>query len=318
MRRTHHITDLRSKSTLLLFTNLRIYAIIKAKGGDTLLNLNKSLNYKTIAGKKYRSPFFIPCLIFFIVAFVAGFVSSIITIPNTYQGGDKAVLVGLLCIVWSGIPFAMTIYCCKPVCALSDDRLYFFNCEVIKRKVLNGKSESKGYTSGSIPYSDIKDIDFLRMKYDSLNRSHTITPTSIVIHGEDFSVTIFARRSLIKKIDEKCNKHIFDISKDQNEAHTDEKPQGLWGDILTAFESGKFETIWASDISVEYCSLDIGGEMIDITLDKNDRTICFNLDKDTIYVCYPPSDKDNTLRLSTFADWDALITYMKNCTEKNL
>ncbi len=280
-----------------------------------MLKLNKSLNVKTTSGKKYRSPFFIPCLIIFIVTFVAGFVSSIITIPDTYQGGDKAVLVGLLCIVWAGLPFAMTIYSRKPVCSLSDNRLYFFNCEVIKRKNPNSKSESRGYASGSILYSDIKDIDFMRVRYDCFGRSHTITPSSIVIHGEDFSVTIFARRSLINKINEKCNKHIVAISEDQDEMPASEKPQGLWGNILTAFESGQFETIWTSDISVEYCSLDIDGEMIDITLDKNDMTICFNLDKDTIYVCYPPSDKDDTVQLSNFADMNALFLYMKNCAE---
>ncbi len=314
----HNITDLRSKSTSL-FTNLRVYAIIKAKGGDTLLKLNKSLNYKTIAGKKYRSPFFIPCLIIFIIIFFATLIISSNTIPDTYQGGDRATLVGLLCVVCAGLPFALTICTRHVVCVLSDDRLYFFDCGVTRKKARPQKSEHRGYASGSILYSDIKNIDFFRMKYEYYNhRSHYITPSSIVIHGEGFSVTIAARKSLIKKINEKCNKHIFAISEDQNESPVDKKPQGLWGDILTAFENGKFETIWASDISVEYCSLDIDGEMIDITLDKNDRTICFNLDKDTIYVCYPPSDKDNTLRLSTFADWDALITYMKNCTEKIL
>ncbi len=66
------------------------------------------------------------------------------------------------------------------------------------------------------------------MKYYCACNSHIIIPSSIVIHGENFSVTIFARRSLIKKINEKYNKHILDISEEQNEAFADKKPQSLW------------------------------------------------------------------------------------------
>ncbi len=280
-----------------------------------MLKLSKSLNHKTISGKKYRSPFFIPCLSIFIIVFFATLIISSNTIPDTYQGGDRATLVGLLCVVCAGLPFALTICTRHVVCVLSDDRLYFFDCEVIRKKSSSPKSERKGYASGSILYSDIKNIDFFRMKYDYGFNSAYITPSSIVIHGEGFSVRMAARRALINKINEKCNKHIVAISEDQSEFSADEKLQGLWGDILTALESGKFETIWTSDISVEYCTLDIDGEMIDITLDKNDITICFNIDKDSIYVCYLPSDRDDTVQLSHFADMNALFLYMKNCAE---
>ncbi len=160
-------------------------------------------------------------------------------------------------------------------------------------------------------YSDIKGMEFLRMEYN--HRTRSIIPSRIVLRGDGFSVTVFAYRSLIKKINEKTDKPIAVNLDDQNEPIVDEKPKGLWGDVLTAFENGKFETMWSSDVSVEYCTLNIYGDMIDITLNKNGAAICFNMDKDSIFVCYPPSDKEETLPLSRFSDIDELFLYMQKC-----
>ncbi len=44
-------------------------------------------------------------------------------------------------------------------CLYANNRLYFFDCEVVMQKSLSQKSESRGYASGSILYSDIKNID---------------------------------------------------------------------------------------------------------------------------------------------------------------
>ncbi len=279
--------------------------------GVILLKLKKTLDIKTIPGKKYRSPIFSQSLITFIVVFAVTLIISAITIPDTYKGGDRAVLVGLLCVVCSALPFAMTVCSRAPVCALADDKLYFFHCEVTRYKSTTGISESTGYTNGSLLYSDIKVMEFLRMEYSR----RVITPSRIVVRGDGFSVTVFAYRSLIKKINEKTDKPIAVNLDGQNEPIVDEKPQGLWGDVLAAFENGKFETMWSSDVSVEYCSLNIDGDMIDITLDKNGAAICFNMDKDSIFVCYPPSDKEESLPLAHFSCIDELFSYMRKCAD---
>ncbi len=91
---------------------------------------------------------------------------------------------------------------------------------------------------------------------------------------------------------------------------------GLWADVINAYENKQFETMWGSDISVEYCSMNQCGDMIDITIDNNGTIVCFNMDKDSIYISCPENDRDKTLELSTFPDFDSLIVYMKNCAEK--
>lgn len=94
-----------------------------------------------------------------------------------------------------------------------------------------------------------------------------------------------------------------------------EAADGLWTDIIETLESGRLETVWPSGTSVEYCSMNKTGDMIDITLERDGGTVCFNMDKDSIYICYPDSDREETQALSGFDGIEALLSYMQKCAE---
>ncbi|MGM9648291.1 MAG: hypothetical protein ACI3YH_09190 [Eubacteriales bacterium] len=279
-----------------------------------MLKTNQSLKVKTVSGKKYREPAFFQSLCVFFAVFIVSLVLFNLIIP---ERDGKGAIVGLLCVVLSAVPFAMTVGSIKPICVLGEDRVYFFYCEVVKFNNSSDVSKSIGVTNGSFLYSDIRKIDYLPAKCTAPNgvRYSRITPSRIVVYGEEFSVTIFAYRSLIKRIAEKSKDQTLTIENGENERIVSEKPNGLWGDIIVAFENRAFETVWDSEITVEYCTYDRDGDMIDLILRKNGTTVCFNIDQNSVYVCHPQNNKDETLPLAQFVNTEALFSYMRNCAD---
>ncbi len=301
-------------TSTLYKSEILFYTIFIILGGMRMLKLNETLDAKTISGKKYRSPFFLIWLCVLFVVFIVALIHSNINVP---QRDDKGFLVGLLCVVWSALPFAFFISYRKPVCVLGEDKFYFFNCEITKFKNPSSISKSIGWTNSSFLYSDIRKIEFLRTKFSGGDKRGFcgIIPSRIVIYGNDFSVTVVAYKSLVKRIDEKMKNHAVSSDIIADEQTSDEKPSGLWGDIITAFENDEFETMWDTDVSVKYSLFDMNGDMISIVVEKNNITASFSIDEESIHVSYSSSDYDDTAPLSKFTDIEMLFSCMREWAE---
>ena len=133
------------------------------------------------------------------------------------------------------------------------------------------------------------------------------------LKNQDICVSVYEGTKIIKSYSPKDGK--AHISSRSLITKAKENTSGLWAEILEVLETGKFETLWSSDIVVEYCLLNVCGDMIDISLNNNGDVVCFNLDQDSIYVSYPQSNRDETAALSDFADIDALLSYMQKCAD---
>ncbi len=278
-----------------------------------MLKLNKHLKAKRLEGRKYRSPFYLCALFAAAVIFAAAWVAADLGIPAR-EG--KGVINTLIAMLAAAIPFMLAMAGRHVVCVIGPCELYFFAAEV-KKKKKDQKSESTASTNGMLLYSDIREIEFLPAGFERSYGGRSLFDLRlphICICGEDFTVTFPARRALIKRINEKRDEIVF-VGGIPEDAAAPEKPTGLWGEILAAFEDGAFERGWPSDMLLEDCTYDMDGETVDITLTKGEAAACFSIDKENLFVYDTDSDRDINLTLSQFADKDALLAYMKEQAE---
>lgn len=161
-----------------------------------MLIVNKNLNVKDICGKKYRSPFFSLSAIFSIPFVILAILVSA-TIP---QGEERGVIIGLVLVVLLALPVALLLSYRKTSYIVGEERLYFFNSQVIRLRSEKRKKERRVRTNGSVCYSDIKDFRYLGIKSYGHYPQIRTAPPRVVIIGDDFEVEVYAYKKLINRI----------------------------------------------------------------------------------------------------------------------
>ncbi len=281
-----------------------------------MLKIKNSLSYKQCPGKRCHASDFWGRLVIFIVAFLVGLCHSLWWVPPREGGG---VIIGLLCICWAGLPLACLLCICRPMCALGEDRFYFFRSRVERTKSTTRKSRRVEQASGWLLYSDIREITFVRGRPRRSYASRTPVewePAHIVIHGEDFTVTVQVGRRVWRLLEAHC---LLSCPRQDTaeKAPTEESPQtGLWGELLAAFESGRLEHILPPEWVLDSCIHDADTDMIDLILRCDKETLCINLDGESVYVDHGLDEEDEILPLSHFADIEALYAYLRKCAEQ--
>ncbi len=166
-----------------------------------MLKVNKSLKANEIKGKKYRSPAFLISAIISIPFVALAFLISAV-IPDR---DGKVIIILLIFLIWLAIPISLLFNIRKVSYIIAEDKLYFFDSQVKRLNGENRKKDTYVRTSGSVDYSDIKDLYYLAVEIKGFPQKHygqmrTITPPRVVIIGNDFEVEIYANKNLIKKI----------------------------------------------------------------------------------------------------------------------
>lgn len=274
-----------------------------------MLNINDSLKPQTIEGKRYRSPEFYIGMIFGALVTVA-FIIALIAMPPMDERDTKTVLtmVSIAYLVCLIMPVFWCVADRHIVCILGSDRFYFFRSQVSKFTAIGRKSKKINYCSGTIFYSDIKEITFIKKKWFG-NRYQCSLPSRIVLHGNDFEIIIPAFKCMINKLNKRQDviPSVVEVSKET------QYPTGMWGDILRTFDNGTFETLWDTngDIDIYHCIFEENA--IDIAIRIKNVEVCFNIDDSTIYMFYPDSDESKTTLLTEFRNIESLLQYMKAC-----
>lgn len=160
-----------------------------------MLIINKNLNVKDIRGKKYRSPFFSLFAIFSIPFVILDILISL----NISQIEERGVIIGLVSVVILALPVALLLSSRKISYIVGEERLYFFNSQVIRLPSEKRKKKRCVRTNGSVCYSDIRDFRYLGME-SNYPWGKTVTPPRVVIISDDFEVEVYAYKKLINRI----------------------------------------------------------------------------------------------------------------------
>ncbi len=181
-----------------------------------------------------------------------------------------------------------------PICILAKDDLYFFDSEIMEFDTANSKKAKHSCTNGCVAYHEITDMQYI----PSIRK---LRSSRLILKGSGFEVTVYdVGRWLVSNIKMKQKmphdrKNIL-----PSESSTPRARDGIWNEIWEANESGRIESIFDEHTEVLRIISDESCDMLDIVVCRNGIEICFNIDKDTVYMYVPSADIDQTFSLNDF------------------
>ncbi len=277
-----------------------------------MLTVNDKLSPKEIVGKKYRSPNFyigfVSCIVLTVIWIV-----SLITLPPMDR--ESTLLVIFMSLVGYLFGFLIFFLVClfnrKILCIVTKEKFYFFKSSVIKYKSKTKKSKDAGCCSGTVEYADIVKTDYIYRNWFG-GRYQRKIPGRLVIFGENFEITIFAPHLVQKKL-EACIAVLPTYAIDDIEyAEAPVYPEGLWGDIVQAFDNCVFESLWEEDIVLDVCKKRISDNSISIVLEQRNWYVCFDIDNEEICFRNSEAEEGYIKSLAEFNNLEAVLAYMKN------
>ncbi len=270
-----------------------------------MLNIDNTLRPKAVKGKRIRaaSTWFCSLMFLFLLLCVIASVAFYLSGPGDASGALSMIAFVFLIVL---LPFLSRATRISGV--LQENDLIFFNSLIAKKMPEGRKSTVSSRCSGSLSYTDICRMEFLPPRKGADGESTNLLAPRLLLHTKEYTLYLSAPRSLITQIEKRQR---FCVPR--NTAEDQKPPEGLWGELIAAFDDGTLESMWDEGITVEDCNRDIEGTVIDITLSVGGHDLSLLLDRETLSMMDIDNDEDEgtDLPLSDFADLDALLARMR-------
>ena len=199
----------------------------------------------------------------------------------------------------------------SPICIFAKDHLYFFNSEILEFDATNSKKVKRSFTNGYVAYHEITNMEYIPPK-------RKILSSRLILKGNCFEITIcdvgkWVMRNIKIRQNTRCN--IKNTTTSDIAMHT--VREGIWNELWESNQSGKIEKIFDEHTEVMQIVSDESCDTLDIIVCRNGIEICFNIDKDTIFMYLPSADVETTFSLNDFDDVKNIFAKLRELVVQN-
>ncbi len=163
-----------------------------------MITVEKELKAKKVRGRRYRNPSAVPVLVVMLIPAVMLWAVLVASKPSM-QTPFAMILLGMAVLA---LPVAILLLYSEVSCIFTEDRLYFFRAELR----LIRKRTKVFRTSGWLERGDVREMRYIPAHFGGMHWNGRLRiaswfcPPQVTLVGEEFEVTVYAFRSLIKMI----------------------------------------------------------------------------------------------------------------------